>query len=309
MYSQVRQFLQENQPISNWREFKGLIDTIIYDKPKHIRIPGLIGESYGCDERGLVSTNACLTLAFASIIVMDDLLDGDNRFVEKNLTASQLANISVAMAAAAHQTLLSIPIPVHRKSLASSILARMLMRVAHGQHLDTSDINEESAYWEIARLKSGAFFAGAFGLGGVVCDVEEIELEVLMKLGEEYGVMIQIHDDLRDSLEVPANSDWGNGRHPLPLLFAEIVDHPWQERFIHIRDQVSDGQLLREAQEILLRCGAISYGMYQIEKRYETAMSYMNQLNFENKELLVKALDELVHPVAQLIKGLSKKDH
>ncbi len=307
MYSHVSRFLQKNKIFSDWRDFRRLIDTIINEKPKHIWIPALIGECYECNKELLVPASTCLTLAYTSIILIDDLLDGDGRFSKHACNPPQLANMSAAMVAAAYQSLLSIPLSDKEKICALSILGRMLINVAHGQHLDTGDVTDESTYWEIVRLKSGAFFAGALGLGGVACGVDAEEVGLLIKLGEEYGILIQIHDDLRDSLEVPANTDWGNGRHPLPILFAETVEHPWRDRFNSIRTQVEDSQLLHEAQEILLRCGAISYGLYQIENHYDSAMQLLHQLKMKNNAPLVKVLDELVHPVDQLIKGLSEE--
>jgi len=159
----------------------------------------------------------------------------------------------------------------------------------------------ESQYWEVVRLKSGAFFSGAFSLGGAASGVDKVELEVLCNLGCEFGILIQIHDDLRDSLAVPANTDWENGRHPLPILFAETVNHPWRERFIAIRSHVSKLQLLNEAQEILLRCGAISYGMDQIETHYADAMRLLDRLRVKDKSILIQAFDELRRPVESLI--------
>jgi len=74
-----------------------------------------------------------------------------------------------------------------------------------------------------------------------------------------------------------------------------------------IRDNMVDDQLLHEAQEILLRCDAISYGMYQIENRYDAATQLLDQLNLKNKNPLIKAFDELVHPMGRLTKGVSEE--
>lgn len=44
------------------------------------------------------------------------------------------------------------------------------------------------------------------------------------KSRELYGEMI--HDNLNDTMVVPANPDWLQGRKPLPILFAQTVEHP-----------------------------------------------------------------------------------
>jgi len=68
-----------------------------------------------------------------------------------------------------------------------------------------------------------------------------------------------------------------------------------------------DDQLLHEAQEILLRCGAISYGIYQIENCYDAATQLLDHLNLKNKTPLLEALDELVHPMGRSRKGVSEE--
>jgi len=153
----------------------------------------------------------------------------------------------------------------------------------------------------VVKLKSGAFFSGAFILGGLAGGATREGLQYLGSLGEEYGIMIQIHDDLRDALEVPANPDWHNDRLPLPVLFAHTVDHPWRARFNAIRKSVSDPELLKEAQEILLRSGAISYGLFQIQEHYQTALALLEKLSVKDKSKLGKLFNELVVPVDELI--------
>lgn len=71
--------------------------------------------------------------------------------------------------------------------------------------------------------------------------------------------MIQLHDDLNDTMAVPANPDWLQGRKPLPILFAQSVDHPDHARFQELCQDISNENALREAQDILIRCGGVSY--------------------------------------------------
>jgi hypothetical protein len=57
--------------------------------------------------------------------------------------------------------------------------------------------------------------------------------------------------------------DWLLGRLPLPILCAQAVDHPDRRRFIELRQNIPEPDALTEAQEILVRCGAIRYGIHQ----------------------------------------------
>ena len=304
MFSEIMRYFKNYEPLSDWKELDQLVSKIINDKPKHILLPALIAKAYGYNNGRVIGGSACLTLAFASIIVLDDLLDGDQRFSENSIGSADLANMSSALVALAFKILqesLNSDMSIQK---GISLLSAMLETVAYGQALDAKNPKSEEAYWKVTRLKSSAFFSGAFGLGGLAIDLDEDELEKLKALGREYGILIQIHDDLRDSLEVPPNPDWQNGRHPLPILFAETVDHPRQTQFIHLRAGIDDPEVLAEAQEILIRCGAISYGMYQIKTHYQESMRLLALLQAEDPDSLKRAFDELLHPVNSLIEKL-----
>lgn len=305
MYSKIKTYFQNYDTFSNWKELNRLIIKIINDKPKHIQIPGLIAKAYGYDDECIVAAGACLTLAFSAIIVLDDLLDEDKRFSEDGLGLADLANMSAALVAFAFHMLPEFLDPEERTQTGVLVLSEMLEKVSFGQALDSRNPHSEEEYWKVTELKSSAFFSGAFALGGLAVGVNNKELDTLQALGREYGILIQIHDDLRDSLEVPPNPDWQNGRHPLPLLFAETVEHPLQSRFNEIRSNVDDPELLAEAQQILIRCGAISYGMYQIENHYQDAMKLMESMETRDITLLRRAFDELQHPVDSLIEKLT----
>jgi geranylgeranyl pyrophosphate synthase len=126
----------------------------------------------------------------------------------------------------------------------------------------------------------------------------------LKELGHLYGEMIQIHDDLNDALETPANPDWLAGRTSLPILFAQIVDHPDRQRFLELRGQASDPERLAEAQTILIRCGAISYGVDQLVWRDQQARAILDGLSLYKREDLEKMLDEVIDPVKKLFSTL-----
>lgn len=309
MFSEVTQYLQNYEALSNWKELNQLVAKIINDKPKHVLIPDLIAKAYRCDNDRIVAISACLTLAFSSIIVLDDLLDNDQRFSSDGFSSADLANMSAALVSLAFHILPASFISGEDTQRGTAILSEMMENVAYGQSLDSRNPCSEEEYWKVTQLKSSAFFSGAFALGGLAVGVDLTELGTLQALGREYGVLIQIHDDLRDSIEVPPNPDWYNGRHPLPILFAETVEHPWQKRFIDIRNSVDDPEMLAEAQEILIRCGAISYGMYKIENHYRESVQLMELLHSKDITPIKMVFDELLHPVNHLIEKLAGEAH
>jgi octaprenyl-diphosphate synthase len=307
MYSQIITYLQNQKTFKNWARLQGFCTSIINEKPKHIQIPSLIADAYGVGQAQQITAGSCLALMYTAIIALDDLLDEDLRFVSEAQPASQLANMSAGLVGMSFQ--IAKELDQEDSIDASAILADLLVNVSFGQALDTTNPEDEDAYWQVVRLKSGAFFAGAFGLGGVAGGAPSEDVETLAQLGETYGIMLQIHDDLRDALEVPANPDWVNGRLTLPILFAHLVDHSERERFDKIRGLVDDPTLLREAQEILVRSGAFSYGLYQIQEYHQVALNQLDRLSLRDTSLIEKLFIELAKPVENLIESLLDNIH
>ncbi len=298
MYSRVADYFQENAILKSWPESQELLLSIINEKPRHICIPEVIASCYGKSEQVLFAATISLALAYAGIVILDDVLDGDQRF---GTDSAGLANMGAALFSLANLELANISGNPTTSLLTQKVLSEMLFNVALGQSLDVKNPDTEEGYWQVAKLKSGAFFKCAFLLGGLAGAVPEADMETLGLLGEEYGLLLQIHDDLKDSLEVPANSDWLNGRLTLPLLFAHTVEHPWKERFSSIQKDVDDPEVLMEAQEILVQCGALSYGLFQIQEHAGRVGDLLAKLNLEDWEEIQKLFDELITPAEDLI--------
>jgi geranylgeranyl pyrophosphate synthase len=122
----------------------------------------------------------------------------------------------------------------------------------------------------------------------------------LKELGNLYGEMIQIHDDLNDTLAVPASPDWTQGRLPLPILIAQTVEHTERVRFLELRRVIADESALLEAQDILIRCGAVSYCVDQILRRHQAAQGIVAALSIPRRDVLDALIEEVVAPVWKL---------
>jgi hypothetical protein len=99
------------------------------------------------------------------------------------------------------------------------------------------------------------------------------------------------------------NPDWVGGRAPLPILFAMVVDHPDRERFLQLRTNILEEENLIAAQEILVRCGAISSGVDQILRRYQAAIKIMRGSGLAQPQVLAEFLDKALQPVRALLRG------
>ena len=302
IYSDVIAQLQKNDSLLDWEDLQKTAVSIINEKPRAIRLPGVIAGCYQSVSDRVVAVSTSLAVAFSGIVLLDDVLDGDFRFGKPG---PEIANMSAGLFALMNEIVVGASQDPQMILMGQAILNRLVFNVSLGQSLDVQNPETEEGYWQVAALKSGAFFEGVFQLGGLAGGAARGDLQVLGELGREYGLLLQIHDDLRDVLETPANSDWVNGRFSLPILFAHLVEHPERERFETIRTQVQDPELLAEAQAILLRCGAISYGLYQIEEHYQVVPPLLSQLTAREVTPIDDLFRELVEPVQSMVESLN----
>jgi geranylgeranyl pyrophosphate synthase len=183
-------------------------------------------------------------------------------------------------------------------------LNQMMLTTAFGQYLDTQNPADEAAYWRVVETKSAPFYGAAFQVGALSGSASIEIAEQLKQLGQVYGEIIQIHDDLNDAMAAPANPDWMLGRSSLPMLFAQSVDYPERGRFLELRrvlQSVPDPEALAEAQLILIRCGAISYSLYELTRRHSAAQEMLNGLTLCRRTGLELLFEDLIEPVKKLL--------
>ena len=151
---------------------------------------------------------------------------------------------------------------------------------------------------------SAPFYECAVHLGALFGKATRKTIKGIERFGRLYGEMIQIHDDLNDVMAVPANPDWLQYRKPLPILFAHLVAHPDQARFIELYQDMSRDGALQEAQEILIRSGEVSYCVDQLIRRHQTAQGILNEIPLQNKETVDSLIEAVIAPVRRLFETL-----
>jgi geranylgeranyl pyrophosphate synthase len=161
----------------------------------------------------------------------------------------------------------------------------------------------------VVDLKSAPFFGAAMQLGALAGGASLEQAGLFLKLGGVYGELIQIHDDLNDAMAVPVNPDWVLGRTSLPILFALKVEHAEREQFLELWQALQtapDPNTLDEAQSILIRCGAISYGIYELMRRHQQARGVLDSLTACRRDGLDRLLEEVILPVKNLFDSMGQ---
>jgi geranylgeranyl pyrophosphate synthase len=306
IYQQITNYINAFQGFSAWPELQMIFNTAASGKPKHWMIPGLACEALGGGIEQAIPGAAAIACLHVSIILIDDMLDEDPRGEHNLFGLPATANMAVAFQSLGLEAIYRSELAPDVKMAALGSLNNMIRRTSFGQYLDTTLTSiDESTYWKIVQSKSSPFFGAALQVGGF-CGGASIEVgEQLNRLGGLYGECIQIHDDLNDSLAIPANPDWTGNRAPLPILFAQVVNHPDRDRFLALRREIDDPKKLTEAQAILVRCGAVSYCLDVILAKQKEALSLLNAIPLSNKGILEELFDGLVLPVRRLLNSIN----
>jgi geranylgeranyl pyrophosphate synthase len=303
-YDQVVSSFLKLPHIEDWPEVQNLFSKAASLRPKHWSLPLLICAALGVGPQRSMPAVLAIACAHLSIILLDDMLDLDPRGEYCRLGMPVTANMASALQSASLASLTQSQISRNSRLITFETINKMFLVTAFGQYLDVqSSEPDEETYWKIASTKSSPYFGGAFSLGALVSGVSIEIVNHLRQLGNLYGEMIQIHDDIHDVMEVPANPDWSEGKiFSLPIIFATQVDYPKQKRFIELRRIAqSDVKSLKAAQQILLDCGALSYCANELLDRYETSKKLISNVKFQNPDVVLNLFEDLARPVKELL--------
>jgi geranylgeranyl pyrophosphate synthase len=301
IHKSIHDYLAQTELAQTWLELSVFIQRACDRRDRIWRLPVLAGEAVGASRASLIPAAAAIACLHMHIILIDDMLDADPRGLHQQLGMPRAANLASALAALAVEAICRSNCDPVSKQAAISCLAEMCLHTSYGQHLDILNPDNESSYWAAVQAKSSPFFAAAFYLGTVMAGADAATAARLKAFGGLYGEMIQIFDDVHDSMARPANSDWIQGRSPLPVLFAQTVPHPYREQFVVIRRSIADPAVLEVAQDILIHCGAVSYCVDQIVARHQQAQQLLNDLPLPNNAELNALLEEIIRPVTNLL--------
>ncbi|KAA3643319.1 MAG: hypothetical protein DWQ07_22660 [Chloroflexi bacterium] len=283
-----------------------IIERANQEMPPAWPLPKHVCAAVGGGEKEAIEASIAIACCQISIILIDDLLDEDPRGEHHRIGVGSAANYASAFQTAGIEVVLNSNMSEKTKLLAIHIINSMMRDTAAGQEIDIQNPDNEEAYWQMVRAKSSPYFGAAFAVGALFGGASPELAYQMKKLGELHGEIVQIGDDLEDTMESPAGPDWGNGRYTLPILFASIVEHPERQLFLEIRKSVETVADLEAAQDILIRCGAVGYCLDQILWRYEQAKQMWSEFELDDRSPVEAIFLESVTPVWNLLGGLGE---
>lgn len=270
------------------------------------QLPGIGYESVGGAGERVIPAMAALACVQISIILVDDMLDDEPDGEHLRLGVGRAANLSLALQAAAHLLMERCLVTAPHRAAAALSLNRMALATAAGQELDVRNLTGEENYWRVIRAKSTPFYGAGLEIGALLGGASEEVASTLYDIGVTFGEAIQIYDDLEDAFESPANSDWAQGRNNLVILYGLSADYPEKARFLDLRTRVDDLDALREAQQILIRSGAVSYCAFQLVQRHQTVRQQIRELGLASTSRLESLLDTQLDPFLSFLETIDR---
>ncbi len=295
-YSQAADWMAQAALVQDWPEMEAVLRRVAASGPRVWELPCQAAAAVGAPDPQVWPAVGAVACAQMSITILDDLLDEDPLGLHHRLGVGVAANL-----AAGFQALGALLLGDIAPDIQASY-ARLQGWTASGQHQDAAAPDTEDGYWRMVAHKSATFYGESFYLGARLGGAAPEPAAGLRAAWGLYGEIIQIHDDLKDSLATPAEPDWLLGRLPLPILFASRVQHPEQARFEDLRQRAHDPAALEEAQRILLRCGAISYCLQALMERHRRVTRLLADLRLPRPEPLEAMLANAAQPVAELLR-------
>ena len=289
--------------VAAWPAMAGVFERAV-DKPRpDWDLPVLACQAVGGEPSLAIPGAAAIACMQVSIILVDDMLDQDPRGEHLRSGIGPTANLALAFQAAGFGVLERANVDAVRRAAATASLAWLALATARGQDLDVQNLKGEENYWKVVRAKSTPFYGAALHIGALLGGAEPEIAAVLRDFGVLIGEIIQISDDLVDAFVTPANPDWRQGRNNLPILYARTAEHPDRQRFLALLPRIESDQALRQAQDILIKSGAVSYCAYHMIGRQRESRRLLEGVRFADPEPMLHLLAQQAQPVIKLLQA------
>ena len=169
-----------------------------------------------------------------------------------------------------------------------------------GQDLDVLGVKDEADYWRIVEAKTPPLFASAFEIGALLGGADDRLAKQMAEFGHALAMQVQITDEIADALDAPAQADWKRPLNNLAIHYAMSVEHAERQAFLDLIPRVQEPDALAEAQEILVRSGAVSFCAWHMIEQFRTLGRLFDAMDLKDE----KPLRDLLHDVAEAPQSL-----
>jgi Polyprenyl synthetase len=288
-------------PVASWPQMVELVDRIrpsrspgIWEYP--IAACAAVG---GSTDTGFLGSAAVLC-SLISIHLVDDILDLEPLGEHIRLGPGPAANLAIAFQAASCQVLDDPSLSPQTRASLQTIVSRIALDTAYGQSRDQRCFANEEEYWQVVGAKTPPLFSGAFQIGAILGGAPPAAIEQIGQLGRFLGLFVQVSDDLLDALQTPAAADWNRPPNNLAILYALSANHAERDVFRDLAARTREPEAILAAQEILIRCGALSYCAFMMRTFMDSAMATLSSNDILDPRPLLSLLETHSAPLRRL---------
>ena len=221
----------ENITFSNQKYIQEINNYVYENDGKFIRsrLVYLYGSHIGIRNEKLLELAAAVELIHLSTLVHDDIIDDapirrGRPTIYKNWGAKKALLYGDYLYTKTFSTLNSLK----NKNIAG-VLIKCAEKLIEGEFQQISEVENQTnsleKYKEIINAKTAVLFSGALKSIGIYAEFNAKQLDILFKLGHEFGYAFQLNDDLMDfNSEIVSGKkkykDLDEGKLTFPLLIS-----------------------------------------------------------------------------------------
>lgn len=288
--------------LETWPELKEIISK---RKPGIISLFNIAYQSTGNCKVDSLQIQAALACFTANCILIDDILDDDEKGVWQKYGAGRTANLAAALHARQQILIHSSAFSDAQKQAVTLLLNQMKLCESKAQELATANLLDLNQYETIVHGKSGNVCGTSMKIGALLGGAHQDQADILYDLGKNLGEVGQISNDLRGAFQKQVNPDWHMTGSSLPILLALTTEHEYLDELTSLlAEGLNEGKTLKRAQDILVACGAVSLCCDQISTKLEKMYQKLCQCNLSKKEQLHKNIGQDIQHAIKWVKDL-----
>ncbi|MEZ4704861.1 MAG: polyprenyl synthetase family protein [Bdellovibrionota bacterium] len=253
----------------------------------------------------LLPIQAAILCFVVESILIDDVLDKDEKGMWKEIGVDKIVNLVGALHARQQLLICESKFSDHQKQQVTLFLNQMMLVLANVQELATHSKIDLARYWKIVHGKSGNVCGTAMRIGALLGEVHQDESDILYSIGKCMGEIGQISNDLRGAFQKEVNPDWKMPGSSLPILLALTTEHEYSAELKKLLEK-DLGQIkqLERAKDILIKSGAVSLCCDHISQRLELLYQEICKCNLPQKKHLHKNIGEDIQNAIRWVKKL-----
>ena len=308
-FEAIKQRLRAVVQVAAWPQMLQLMERVVHRESLSVwDYPAASCTAVGGEAGDALPGGAAVLCALISIHLVDDMLDDDPKGDYRRLGAGRAANLGLAFQAAGHLVLDDPNVHPRIRAALHASFARMSIGTAFGQDMDSRELRSEEEYWRTVGAKTPPLFGAAFRMGALLGGAPEPVADELEAFGGVLGRFVQVSDDLSDALETPAKADWERRPNNLPMLYAMTADHPARERFLELSARSADPDALAEAQQILVRSGAVSYCVFKMVEIADEARRVLGGIPLRNAAPVEQIFAAHLRPLHRMLESVGLEE-